>query len=90
MLKRTTPSEVEQKLLDPDWLLTGVPTTTYSPHFCFCFAQPPVVKRNPDFSHQLPAVQVALPSVASMKRAWAAVDMTAPPGSGPRAARSRA
>lgn len=34
-LKRTTPSEVEQKLLDPVLLLTGVPTTTYSSQVCF-------------------------------------------------------
>src|SRR6267142_3434774 len=33
--KRTTPSEVEQKLRVPVLPVSGVPTTTNSSHFCF-------------------------------------------------------
>jgi len=67
-LKRTTASDVEQKLRDPVLPETGEPTTTYSSQDCFLQS---AVSLNwyPDFVHQVLAVQVELPSVASIKLA---------------------
>ncbi len=72
VLKRINPSEVEQKLLPPVLLETGVPTTTNSLHNCSLHTAM-TLKRNPDFAHHVPAVQVGFPTVASMRPAWSAV-----------------
>lgn len=86
---RTTASEVEQKFLPPVLLETGVPTTTNSLHGCF-WQTALTLNRNPDFVHQMPAAQLAFPSVASMKFAWSADAALPPRGSGPSMPRSRA
>src|SRR5258708_21443426 len=89
VLKRTTPSEVEQNLLVPPLLATVVPTTINSWHSCFL--QTAVRRnRNPDFVHHVPAVQLEFPSVASIKLACWTDSEPAPRGSGPSSARSRA
>ena len=63
-MKRTTPSDVEQKLLVPVLSLTGVARTTYSLHFRILHVLA-MLNRYPDFVHQLPAVQVESASEAS-------------------------
>jgi hypothetical protein len=65
-LYRITPSEVEQKLLVPVLVATGVATDTYSLHTS-CLQRLLSRKRYPDFIHQASAVQLAFPSVASMR-----------------------
>lgn len=89
ILKRTTPSEVEQKLLVPVLLPTGVPTTTYSSHFVLLHT---AVMRNwyPVFVHHALAVQLAFPRVASITLAWSGDEWPGPRGSGPSVAKSRA
>src|SRR5713226_5097905 len=79
VLKRITPSEVEQKLFVPSLAPIGVPTATK-------FLQGPCRQmavtrnRNPDFAHHVPTVQLALPSVASMKLACSAEEAPVPRG----------
>src|SRR3989442_3230885 len=89
VLKRITPSEVEQKLLVPTSLATGVPTTTNSLHSC-CLQTAVMRNRKPDFVHHVPAVQLAFASVASRRPAWFADSVPMLRGSGASAARSRA
>src|SRR5207302_4495625 len=84
-LKRTTPSEVEQKLLPPVLLPAGVPTITNSLQRR-CLQTAVSLKRNPDFVHHVSAVQLSFPRVGSMRLAWFG-DWAPPPGSGPRVAR---
>jgi hypothetical protein len=71
LLKRITPSEVEQKFLPPVLLSTGVPTTTNSSHSP-CLQTAVTLKRNPDFLHHALAVQLGFPRVASIIPAWSA------------------
>ena len=63
-----TASEVEQKLRVPVLLLTGVATTTYSTQGC-SLQVVVIVKRYPDLMHHAPAVQLAPPSVGSIRLA---------------------
>src|ERR1700693_2734334 len=89
ILNRMTPSDVEQKLRPPVLVATGVATTTYSLHTC-CRQTPVALKRNPDFVHHAPAVQLAPASEASIMPAWSADGMVGLCASGPSVARSGA
>jgi hypothetical protein len=67
----------------------GVPTTTYSSQRCF-LQTAVMLNWYPDFVHQVPAVQLAFPKVASITPAWSTDEEPVPRGSGPSEARSRA
>src|SRR5437899_3031934 len=62
-LARITPSDVEQKLLVPVFLSTGVAIATNSMHDCFLHT-PVSLKRYPDFVHHALAVQLSFPRVS--------------------------
>jgi len=80
-------SDVEQKFLVPEFVLTGVATTTYSVHGT-CLQVVRTVKRYPDLLHHAPTVQLTCPRVESIKWACCGEKSSGALGLGPRLARS--